>query len=145
MVGRPQRDINQSIDFLASKCSTAQHFKGRMKNDVAPQFENDKPLTPPLSRADSLASKSLSTRNSGSDKLSSNSGPSISQIEVVHRAYIALGSNVGDRISMIESACREMDRRGISVIRTSALYETEAMYLPDQQSFINGVCEVRQA
>ena len=60
-----------------------------------------------------------------------------------HRAYLALGSNVGDRISMIESACREMNSRGLRVNKTSALYETKAMYLEDQQSFINGACEVR--
>lgn len=59
-----------------------------------------------------------------------------------HQAYIALGSNVGNRISMIESACRQMERQGIHVVRTSSLYETKAMYLHDQASFINGACEV---
>lgn len=59
-----------------------------------------------------------------------------------HRAYLALGSNVGDRLSMIEAACSEMNDRGIRISRTSALYETPAMYLEDQQSFINGACEV---
>ena len=59
-----------------------------------------------------------------------------------HRAYLALGSNVGNRIEMIESAVREMSNRGLSVIRTSALYETKAMYLEDQEAFINGACEV---
>lgn len=58
------------------------------------------------------------------------------------KAYLALGSNIGDRISMIESACREMTDRGLKVIRTSALYETKAMYLEDQQPFVNGACEV---
>ena len=59
-----------------------------------------------------------------------------------HRVYIALGSNVGDRIANIELACQQMHDRGIKVTRTSALYETKAMYLEDQQSFINGACEV---
>ena len=59
-----------------------------------------------------------------------------------HLVYIALGSNVGDRIAMIESACREMDRCGIRVARTSALYETEPMYLQEQRPFVNGACEV---
>ena len=59
-----------------------------------------------------------------------------------HRVYVALGSNVGDRIGNIESACQRMHDRGIKVARTSALYETKAMYLEDQQSFINGACEV---
>lgn len=43
---------------------------------------------------------------------------------------------------MIEKACRAMDRRNIKVLRTSSLYETQAMYVEDQQNFINGVCEV---
>ena len=62
-----------------------------------------------------------------------------------HRVYIALGSNVGDRTANIESACQQMHDRGIKVIRTSALYETKAMYLEDQESFVNGACEVSGA
>ncbi|KAL8735136.1 MAG: hypothetical protein Q9166_001012 [cf. Caloplaca sp. 2 TL-2023] len=58
------------------------------------------------------------------------------------RAFVALGSNVGNRISMIEQACSEMTRRGIRVLRSSSLYETEAMYKTDQRKFINGACEV---
>ncbi|KAI9720216.1 MAG: hypothetical protein M1812_003034 [Candelaria pacifica] len=58
------------------------------------------------------------------------------------KAFIALGSNMGDRIAMIEDACRNMDSRGIKVLRTSGLWETEAMYVKEQNSFINGVCEV---
>ncbi|MCJ1249595.1 trifunctional dihydropteroate synthetase [Trapelia coarctata] len=58
------------------------------------------------------------------------------------RTYIALGSNVGDRIGNIEGACRELTAAGITVLRTSALYETQPMYVVDQDPFINGVCEV---
>ncbi|CAK7228582.1 trifunctional dihydropteroate synthetase [Sporothrix curviconia] len=58
------------------------------------------------------------------------------------RAYIALGGNLGDRIGWIEKACREMDSRGIRVLRTSSLWETEPMYVLDQDKFANGVCEV---
>ena len=59
-----------------------------------------------------------------------------------HRAYLALGSNLGNRVEMIESAVREMSERGLTVLRTSALYETKPMYLENQDPFINGVCEV---
>ena len=59
-----------------------------------------------------------------------------------HRALLALGSNLGNRVEMIESAVREMGDRGLSVSRTSALYETQPMYLENQESFINGACEV---
>ncbi|KAI1207962.1 Dihydropteroate synthase [Annulohypoxylon truncatum] len=57
-------------------------------------------------------------------------------------AYIALGSNLGDRVAMIEQACKEMDSRGIKVKRTSSLWETEPMYVLDQDRFVNGACEV---
>ncbi|KAG7144313.1 Folic acid synthesis protein fol1 like [Verticillium longisporum] len=57
-------------------------------------------------------------------------------------AYIALGSNLGDRIGWIEKACREMDARGVRVKRTSSLWETEPMYVLEQDRFVNGACEV---
>lgn len=59
------------------------------------------------------------------------------------RVFVALGSNMGNRVGMIEQACTEMSRRGLTVRHTSSLYETEAMYKTDQQPFVNGACEVR--
>ncbi|KKA19096.1 Dihydropteroate synthase [Rasamsonia emersonii CBS 393.64] len=59
-----------------------------------------------------------------------------------HRAFIALGSNMGDRIGMIERACLEMERAGIKIKRTSSLFETAPMYVLDQEPFINGACEI---
>ena len=60
------------------------------------------------------------------------------------RAYVALGSNMGDRVAMIEKACKEMEASGkIEVLRTSSLWETKAMYVVDQDMFVNGACEVR--
>jgi 2-amino-4-hydroxy-6-hydroxymethyldihydropteridine diphosphokinase/dihydropteroate synthase len=70
----------------------------------------------------------------------SNSGKELPQKRT---AYIALGSNLGDRIGWIEKACNEMDARGIRVKRTSSLWETEPMYVLDQDRFVNGACEVR--
>jgi hypothetical protein len=62
---------------------------------------------------------------------------------MAHRAYIALGSNLGDRVAAIEAACRNMEATGhIKVLRTSSLWETRAMYVLDQDKFVNGVCEV---
>ncbi|KAE8353656.1 Dihydropteroate synthase-like protein [Aspergillus coremiiformis] len=60
----------------------------------------------------------------------------------LHRAFIALGSNVGERVEMIEKACSEMERANIRVKRTSSLFETAPMYVLDQDPFMNGVCEV---
>lgn len=60
------------------------------------------------------------------------------------RAYVALGSNMGDRVAMIEKACKEMEAGGkIKILRTSSLWETEAMYVVNQDMFVNGACEVR--
>lgn len=64
-------------------------------------------------------------------------------IKPSHTAFIALGSNVGERVQMIEKACLEMDRANIKVRRTSSLFETAPMYYLDQGPFMNGVCEVR--
>ena len=56
--------------------------------------------------------------------------------------YIAIGSNEGDSIALIEAACDRMVQRGIIVKRTSALYETAPMYFKGQRRFLNAVCEV---
>lgn len=58
-----------------------------------------------------------------------------------HRAAVALGSNMGDRIRNIEDALAEM-RKTVSVLKVSPLYETKPMYYEDQDRFINGACEV---
>lgn len=51
---------------------------------------------------------------------------------------------MGDRVAMIEQACKEMEAGGkIKVLRTSSLWETKAMYVVDQDMFVNGACEVR--
>ncbi|KAK8173153.1 folic acid synthesis protein-like protein [Phyllosticta citrichinensis] len=63
--------------------------------------------------------------------------------QALSKAFIALGSNMGDRISMIEKACRAMERDGdIKILRTSNLWETEPMYVKDQDRFLNGACEI---
>ncbi len=64
---------------------------------------------------------------------------------VTHKAYIALGSNLGNRVEEIELACNEMTSRGIKVRRTSSLWETEPMYVLDQDRFLNAACEVCKA
>jgi 7,8-dihydro-6-hydroxymethylpterin-pyrophosphokinase len=61
-----------------------------------------------------------------------------------YTAYIALGSNLGNRIETIEKACNLIEERGIRIKRTSSLWETEPMYVLDQGSFVNGACEVRR-
>lgn len=59
-----------------------------------------------------------------------------------HDAFIALGSNVGDRYQIINDALAEMDKRGLKVKKTSNLYQSAPMYVEDQPTFLNGVCQV---
>ncbi|KAJ5635103.1 uncharacterized protein N7484_008416 [Penicillium longicatenatum] len=80
--------------------------------------------------------------SSGYSPQSSSSLNSTNGAHGLHRAFIALGSNVGDRVDMIEKACLELDRVNIKVKRTSSLFETTPMYVLDQDTFMNGVCEV---
>lgn len=61
-----------------------------------------------------------------------------------HRAVIAIGSNIGNRVANIEQSLQAMRRKGIQIRSTSFLYETEAMYYEDQDHFLNCVCEVGQ-
>ncbi|EGP88208.1 uncharacterized protein MYCGRDRAFT_41254, partial [Zymoseptoria tritici IPO323] len=57
--------------------------------------------------------------------------------------FLALGSNVGDRFRNIEDACDKLDEcQDIRIIDTSPLYETEPMYVEDQDRFLNGVCQI---
>ena len=55
---------------------------------------------------------------------------------------IALGSNMGDRVGWIEKACREMETSNIKIYATSGLFQTTAMYVQNQDDFLNGVCMV---
>jgi 2-amino-4-hydroxy-6-hydroxymethyldihydropteridine diphosphokinase len=57
-------------------------------------------------------------------------------------AYLALGSNLGDRLVMLQRAVDRLDaREGIRVVRSSRVYETEPVG-PAQPDFLNAVIEV---
>lgn len=56
--------------------------------------------------------------------------------------YIALGSNLGDRIGVFERALKLLETSGIHVSDISGLYESEPMYVQDQPQFLNAVCKV---
>lgn len=58
--------------------------------------------------------------------------------------YLALGSNIGDRLRFLTSAMRRLAHfEGVQIKRTSALYSTAAQYVADQPSFLNAVVEVQ--
>lgn len=58
-------------------------------------------------------------------------------------AYIGIGSNLGDRNKNIAKSLehlKELD--GITVKKTSSIYETEPVGGPSQEKFLNGVIEI---
>jgi dihydroneopterin aldolase / 2-amino-4-hydroxy-6-hydroxymethyldihydropteridine diphosphokinase / dihydropteroate synthase len=56
--------------------------------------------------------------------------------------YIALGSNLGDRLGTIEQALNLLETSKIRVQDVSGLYESEPMYVQEQPQFLNAVCKV---
>ncbi|KAI8100011.1 Dihydropteroate synthase-like protein [Halteromyces radiatus] len=60
-----------------------------------------------------------------------------------HTSFIALGSNVGDRVAHIYHALDLLEEECSSVVvDTSFLYETPPMYYTEQPAFLNGVCKI---
>lgn len=74
-------------------------------------------------------------------------GPPLQARRPMERGVVvALGSNVGNKIEEIEKACRAIDEDpDMRIVDTSFLYETKPMYVEDQESFVNGACEVNNA
>ena len=60
----------------------------------------------------------------------------------LHKVVIAFGSNLGDRVANVEAAISKMREQSLNIIKLSSLYETKPMYYDDQDSFLNGVCQV---
>ncbi|MGH2970876.1 MAG: 2-amino-4-hydroxy-6-hydroxymethyldihydropteridine diphosphokinase [Gaiellaceae bacterium] len=59
------------------------------------------------------------------------------------RAYVALGSNLGDREATIRGGLTELEREpGIEVAAVSTLVDTEPVGVVDQPRFLNGVAAV---
>ena len=59
------------------------------------------------------------------------------------KAYLGLGSNLGDRMENIRTAVKSLSDSGrIKVCRISSLYETEPEKVLDQPKFINCAVEI---
>lgn len=61
---------------------------------------------------------------------------------MVVKAYIGLGSNLGDRAGNLLSAIRGLMDSGLEVSRLSRIYETEPVETFPQAHFLNMVCEL---
>jgi len=57
---------------------------------------------------------------------------------VTHRAYIAIGGNLGDAAATVVRAVVSLDELG-KVTKASSLYETKAWGKTDQPDFVNAV------
>jgi 2-amino-4-hydroxy-6-hydroxymethyldihydropteridine diphosphokinase len=57
--------------------------------------------------------------------------------------YLGLGSNVGDRLTNLEHAVGALDARGVRVLASSSVYETEPVGLVlDQRDFLNACLRI---
>src|SRR5436305_8291517 len=59
------------------------------------------------------------------------------------RAYVSLGSNLGDRAGHLLLSVRGMLDAGLIVTRLSAIYETEPVDVREQPLFLNMIAELR--
>lgn len=57
-------------------------------------------------------------------------------------AYIALGSNLGDRSLCVRRAVTLLDQKGVAVLKHSTVIETEPVGGPAQNKFLNAVVKV---
>ncbi len=58
------------------------------------------------------------------------------------KAYVALGSNLGDRAGNLLLAVRGMMEAALCVTRVSSIYETEPVSEVDQSPYLNMVAEI---
>jgi 2-amino-4-hydroxy-6-hydroxymethyldihydropteridine diphosphokinase len=59
------------------------------------------------------------------------------------KAWIGIGSNLGDRLGYVKRALGMMDAlRRTSVLRVSSVYDTEPVGVTDQPRFLNAVAEL---
>jgi len=58
-------------------------------------------------------------------------------------AYLALGSNLGDRMMYIRRAIQELKDQGVEVLKVSSMIETDPVGGPAQSKYINGAIKIR--
>lgn len=58
-------------------------------------------------------------------------------------AFIALGGNLGDRLTTLQRACAEIDKlRDTRILDTSRVYESQAVGPGDQPPYLNAVVSI---
>ena len=59
-----------------------------------------------------------------------------------HKAYLGIGSNMGDRRKYIDESVKKLDSNGICVKKLSSIIETEPWGNTDQDKFLNCALEI---
>ncbi len=60
-----------------------------------------------------------------------------------NHSYLALGSNLGDRLNFLKNAVRLLNsHKEINVVNTSSIYETDPVGYEDQGPFLNMVIQI---
>ena len=57
--------------------------------------------------------------------------------------YLALGSNLGNRLYYIQKAIEELEACGIKVLKVSTIIETDPLDTPPQGRFLNAVLKAQ--
>ncbi|MFN3699409.1 MAG: 2-amino-4-hydroxy-6-hydroxymethyldihydropteridine diphosphokinase [Dictyoglomus sp.] len=60
----------------------------------------------------------------------------------MHKVFIGLGSNLGDKRRNINTALEKLREKGISILKISSIIETEPYGYKEQDKFLNAVCLV---
>lgn len=60
-------------------------------------------------------------------------------------AFLGVGSNMGDRLLHLRRAVDLLRERGVRVLRSSRVYETDPVGGPEQPPYLNAVLEVESA
>ncbi len=58
-------------------------------------------------------------------------------------AYLALGSNLGDRMGFIHQALYELKEQGINILKVSTIIETNPVGGPEQSKYLNAVIKIK--
>lgn len=59
-------------------------------------------------------------------------------------AYLCLGSNIGDKVAYLQQAVKRLTATGlVTIVRSSAFYETEPWGQKDLEWFVNTVVELK--
>ena len=61
-----------------------------------------------------------------------------------HIAYLAFGSNVGDRLQFIETALKLLQENPlVKLTNVSSIFQSTPMYVKDQDEFLNGCIKIK--